>query len=255
MVVLTPEVRTKIRTAMPSKTEPHIAGPWDATSIGSVPELEPGMVHLWQIRLDGPEITLRYELLSGDEQERALRLREGRPRNDFVVTRGTLRVLMACYLGIAPQEVQFGYGTHGKPFLESNSNLSFNVSHTHGLAMMAFVKRRAIGIDVENVSREVEAKRLAERFFTNSEWQALSQLSGQELRAGFFRCWTRKEAYIKAKGDGLALPLSQFDVSIAAADRDALLATRPDPAETSRWTISDVQTAAGYAAAVAVAAD
>ena len=212
------------------------------------------MVHLWQIRLDGSEITPPYELLSGDEQARALRLRDGRPRNDFVVTRGTLRVLLACYLGIAPREVHFCYGTHGKPLLESNSNLCFNVSHTHGLALMAFVRQRAIGVDVENVRREAEVKQLAERFFSDSERQALRHLSGTELQAAFFRCWTRKEAYIKATGYGLALPLRQFDVSIEAGDRDALLVTRPNATEAARWTISDIRVDPVYAAAVAVAA-
>jgi 4'-phosphopantetheinyl transferase len=94
---------------------------------------------------------------------------------------------------------------------------------------------------------------LAERFFSDSERQALRYLSGPELHAAFFRCWTRKEAYIKATGDGLALPLDQFDVSIAAGDRDALLATRPDASEAARWTIFDVPVGPAYAAAVAVA--
>jgi len=242
---------------MPSKTELQIAGPWDATSIGSIRDLGPGLVHLWQTPLEdrASEVTSRFELLSRDKQERALRFREGRPRNDFVVTRGTLRTLLARYLGTAPQEVQFCYGRNGKPLLGSNSNLRFNVSHTHGLAILAFAKNRAIGVDVENVNRETDAKRLAERFFSQSERQALRHLSGQQLQAAFFRCWTRKEAYIKATGDGLALPLSQFDVSIAAGDRDALLATRPDRSEASRWTICDVPVIAEYAAAVAVSAD
>jgi 4'-phosphopantetheinyl transferase len=215
------------------------------------------MVHLWQTPLEdrAAEVSARYELLSRDEQERAHRFREGRPRNDFVVTRGTLRALLAHYLGAAPQEIEFCYGIHGKPLLEGNSNLRFNVSHTHGLAIMAFVRDRAIGVDVENMGRKTELKPLAKRFFSDGEWQALRDLSGQELRAGFFRCWTRKEAYIKAKGDGLALPLSQFDVSIAAGDRDALLATRPDPGEAARWTISDVPVMADYAAAVAIATE
>jgi 4'-phosphopantetheinyl transferase len=256
MEMLTPGTGTKVDT-MPSKTEPQIAGPWDTTGIGSIPELEPGTVHLWQTPLEdrASEVTAWYELLSRDEQDRALRFREGRPRNDFVVTRGTLRALLARYLGTAPQEVHFCYAIHGKPLLGGNSNLCFNVSHTRGLAMMAVAQDRAIGVDVENVNRDTDVKPLAERFFSESERQALRHLSGQELRAAFSRCWTRKEAYIKAKGDGLALPLSQFDVSIAAGDRNALLATRPDRGEASQWTISDVPVIAEYAAAVAVSAD
>jgi 4'-phosphopantetheinyl transferase len=117
---------------------------------------------------------------------------------------------------------------------------------------MAFVRRRAIGVDVENLNRKIEAERLAERFFSERERQALRPLRRDELQAAFFRCWTRKEAYIKAKGGGLSLPLHQFDVSIAERDRDALVATRPDPTEGARWTVCDVPMGTGYVAAVAV---
>jgi len=240
---------------MPSKTAPQISGPWDATGSGSVPELEPGIVHLWQRSLHAPpaEVAACYELLSGEEKERALRLRVDRPRSNFILTRGTLRILLARYLNTAPVNVQFCYGVNGKPALADDSNLCFNVSHTHGLALIALAEQRAIGTDVENIKRGSDVKRLAERFFSDSERRALRRLSGAELQAAFVRCWTRKEAYIKAKGDGLALPLDQFDVSIEAGDRDALLATRPDAAEAARWTILDVSVEPAYAAAVAVA--
>jgi 4'-phosphopantetheinyl transferase len=108
---------------------------------------------------------------------------------------------------------------------------------------------------VEKLDREIEAERLAERFFSQRERQGLRPLRGDELQAAFFRCWTRKEAYIKAKGDGLSLPLHQFDVSIDESDRDTLLATRPDPAEAARWTICDVPMGPAYAAAVAISTD
>lgn len=239
---------------MGSKSEVQIGEVWDATKIGYPPELGSGVVHLWQRRLSatGAEISACYELLSSEEQERARRFRVERPRSEFVLTRGTLRSLLAQYLGGVPQEVRFRYASRGKPALEGDRGLSFNVSHTNGLALMAFVKQRAIGVDVENMGREVEAERLAERFFSEHERQALRLLGGDELLAAFFRCWTRKEAYIKAKGDGLSLPLDQFDVSIVAGDRDALLATRPDAAEAERWTICDIPMGIGYAAALAV---
>jgi 4'-phosphopantetheinyl transferase len=245
----------KSRVVMGSKTEVQIGEVWDATKIWAPPALGSGVVHLWQRQLNatGAEVSACYELLSIEEQERARRFRVERPRNEFVLTRGTLRSLLAQYLGGAPQEVRFRYAGQGKPALEGESGLSFNVSHTNGLALMAFVKQRTIGVDVENVGREVGAERLAERFFSEPERQALRPLRGDELQAAFFRCWTRKEAYIKAKGDGLSLPLHQFDVSIAEGDRDALLATRPDTAEAERWTICDIPMRAGYAAALAVA--
>ena len=240
---------------MGSKTEVRIDEVRDATSIGCPPELGPGVVHLWQRRLhaSGAEVSACYRLLSNEEQERARRFLVERARNEFILTRGTLRSLLARYLGSTPQEVRFRYAVRGKPALEGGSDLSFNVSHTDGLALMAFVKRRAIGVDVENLDRNIESERLAERFFSERERQALRPLRGDELQAAFFRCWTRKEAYIKAKGEGLSLPLHQFDVSIAEGDQAALLVTRPDPEEAARWTVRDVPFGPGYAAAVAVA--
>jgi 4'-phosphopantetheinyl transferase len=239
---------------MASKTEVRIGEVWDATNIGSPSELGLGVVHLWRRRLDAraEELSACYSLLSSEEQDRARRFRDERSRREFVLTRGTLRSLLALYLGSSPQEVGFRYAVQGKPALEGESDLSFNVSHADGLALMGFVKHRAIGVDVENLDRKIEAQPLAERFFSERERQDLRSLSGDELRAAFFRCWTRKEAYIKAKGDGLSLPLHQFDVSTAAGDQNTLLATRPDPAEAAKWTICDVPVGLGYVAALAV---
>lgn len=240
---------------MAAKTEIEIGEAWDATSIGHPACPGSGVVHLWRraLHASAAELNSCYRLLSKEEQERALRFRIERPRKDFVLTRGTLRLLLARYLSTTAEEVSLRNSPNGKPFLEGENDLCFNVSHTDGLALMAFAKRRAIGVDVENLERETEVAQLAERFFSPTERQALRQLSGEKLKQAFFRCWTRKEAYIKAKGDGLSLPLDQFDVSIAAGDRDALLATRPDPVESDRWMLSDVFLGPGYTAAVAVA--
>jgi 4'-phosphopantetheinyl transferase len=237
-----------------SRTELQIGEVWDATSTGCPSELRQGVVHLWQRRLDASaeEVNACYRLLSNEEQERARRFRVERPRNDFVLTRGTLRSLLGQYLGCTPPEIRFCYALHGKPALEGN-DLCFNVSHTHGLGLMAFAKRRAIGVDVENLRRETQVEQLAERFFSKRERDELKRLSGDELRAAFFRCWTRKEAYVKARGEGLSLPLDQFDVSVAPGESRALLATRPDSSEAGRWILRDVATRPGYSAALAVA--
>jgi 4'-phosphopantetheinyl transferase len=242
---------------MESKTEVQISEVLDAKTSGHPPALTSGVVHLWQRRLDASteEVSAYYPLLSTEEQQRALRFRVERPRKEFVLTRATLRILLAQYLGSTPQEVRFRYAVRGKPTLEGERGLCFNVSHTNGLALLAFVKQRAIGVDVERLGRETEVERLAERFFSKRERDELKPLCGDELRAAFFRCWTRKEAYVKARGEGLSLPLHQFDVSVAPDASHALLATRPDPAEAALWTISDVTMGSGYAAAVAVAAD
>ena len=155
---------------------------------------------------------------------------------------------------LALQEISFQYTEYGKPFL-GNSDLQFNVSHTEGLALLAFVRRRGVGIDVEKVRAQTDVRQLAERFFSVHERSSLRELAGDELHAAFFRCWTRKEAYIKAKGEGLSLPLHQFDVSIEPNPEQALIATRPDSREANRWSIRNVTVASGYAAAIALGSE
>lgn len=225
-----------------------------------VPELQFDVVHIWSRTLEVPGQVhdACLELLSAEERQRAARYRAGRPRTDFIVTRGTLRLLVASYLrmepqGMEPQGFSFCLSEYGKPNLDGPSDLRFNVSHTDGLALLAFVRTRAIGVDVEKIDAAPDARKLAERFFSVRERESLENLSGDELRAAFFRCWTRKEAYVKARGEGLSLPLDQFDVSVAADESHALLATRPDSSEASRWMLRDLPVNSGYAAALAVA--
>lgn len=226
---------------------------WDVVT-HDVPALRGGSVHLWQRRLyDSEDVIERlHALLSDDEREKAARYRVERPRTDFILTRGTLRRLLAAYLNKSPQEIAFQYTEYGKPSLRGSSDLHFNVSHTEGMALMAFVRRREVGVDIEKVRAQSDVAKLAERFFSSHERQALRNLSGGELHAAFFRCWTRKEAYIKAKGEGLSLPLHQFDVAIDPDPPQALLATRPDSSEAARWLIRNLPVISGYAAALAV---
>jgi 4'-phosphopantetheinyl transferase len=240
---------------MASKTPVEISEVRDVTDIDGPGELREAVVHLWERHLDATstELSACHELLSTEEKERAQRFRVDRPRNVFVLTRGTLRRVLAHYLKREPEGIRFGYEAQGKPFLVGAGSLSFNVSHTDGLALIGIVRGRRIGVDVEKVNGDTEVRKLAERFFSGRERRDLTRLRGNALREAFFRVWTRKEAYIKATGEGLGLPLDQFDVSISAGDRDALRATRPDTLEAERWTISDVAIRSGYAAAVAVA--
>ncbi len=236
-----------------SGTRLEIRGVRDAT-LDSVPdELMPDVVHLWQRALNPPQdqVDACLDLLLPEEREKAQRYRVERPRGDYILTRGTLRSLLSRYLQTRPHDISFQYTEYGKPFL-ANSDLQFNVSHTEGLALLAFVRCRAIGIDVERVRAQTDVRQLAERFFSVHERRSLRDLAGDELHAAFFRCWTRKEAYIKAKGEGLSLPLHQFDVSIDPNPEEALIGTRPDPLEAGRWTIQNVPVISGYAAAIAL---
>ncbi len=231
----------------------EIRGVRDATPETIPEELQAGVVHLWQRSLHGSEkdISACYELLLPEEREKASRYRVERPRGDYILTRGTLRALLSRYLDTNPQAITFEYTEYGKPFLK-NAVLRFNVSHTEGLALMAFALNREVGVDVEKVRVQADALKISERFFSMNERDILRPMPESELHTAFFRCWTRKEAYIKAKGEGLSLPLHQFDVSLDADPVQGLIATRPDAEEAARWTIRNVKVETGYAAAIAV---
>jgi len=239
-----------------SNTPVGIAGVWDATAESGleIKHLPPDVVHLWQRSLQGQTVDVAqcYEVLSPEEQKRAQRYLVERPRKDFILTRATLRSLLGRYLGRSPAAISFRYSDFGKPMLDGPEDLRFNISHSDGMALLAFVRGHEIGVDVERIRAANDFKDLAKRFFSSVERENLDRLDGDDFRAAFFRCWTRKEAYIKGKGEGLSLPLHQFDVSIRAKETWALMATRPDAAEASRWMVCDLNFDSRYAAAVAV---
>jgi 4'-phosphopantetheinyl transferase len=224
-------------------------------SLDSVPsDLPLNAVHLWQrpLQITGGDLEACHALLSPEECERAERYRVERPRSDYILTRGTLRSLLSRYLQRSPLEITFRYTEYGKPYLVEGGNLQFNVSHSEGIAVMGFVRAREIGVDVEKIRKQSDVEQIAERFFSECERRSLRKCQGDQLHEAFFRCWTRKEAYIKAKGEGLSLPLHQFDVSIERQPEQGLLATRPDSTEAKRWRVINMPVQSGYAAALAV---
>jgi 4'-phosphopantetheinyl transferase len=195
------------------------------------------------------------KLLSDDETARASKFRFEKDRHEFVVSRGMLRTLLASYLGGSATQLRFTYSEHGKPRLddaEKADHLTFNLSHSDGVILCAFARNREVGVDVEKMRDNFAVEEIAERFFSAGERNTLRTLAAEHRRQAFFYCWTRKEAYIKAKGEGLSLPLHQFDVSLSPAEPAALVSTRPDAAEASRWSLYDVEAPSGYAAALAV---
>jgi 4'-phosphopantetheinyl transferase len=213
-------------------------------------------VHLWRIHLAG--VAGREErwqgILSPDERTRAARFHFLRDRQYFTATRAWLRTILAGYLGSDPEELIFRYSEKEKPSLPqgSSSQVEFNVSHSGDMALLAFARGRAVGVDVEKIREDFDHEAIARRFFSDEEQRQLAALPTVERYAGFFRCWTRKESFIKAIGTGLSLPLDQFDVSLTPNDKSALLATRPDATEAARWLTQDVQVGAGYVAALCV---
>ena len=215
-------------------------------------------VHVWRAALDMPEphVQSLWHTLTADERQRAERYIFEKDRTHFVVARGLLRVLLGRYLHQDPQYLRFTYGPRGKPALAADmgaGSLRFNVSHSHGLALYAMTRGRELGVDVERIRPEIVQEQVAERFFSPREVTTLRALPVSLQATAFFACWTRKEAYIKATGEGLALPLDQFDVSLAPGEPAALLHTAWDPQEAPRWTMQDLDPAPGYRAAVAVA--
>jgi 4'-phosphopantetheinyl transferase len=193
-------------------------------------------------------------ILAPDERERAERFHFERLRWRFVVGRGVLRIILAGYLGTAPAGVRIAYGLRGKPRLADGHGdaLRFNLAHSGGLALYAVTRGRELGVDLEEVRPLEDAEAIAARYFSAGEAAALGALPHADRLAGFFRCWTRKEAYVKARGEGLAIPLHQFDVSVAPDEPARLLGSRREPGDADRWSLVGLSPAPGYAGALAI---
>ena len=220
-----------------------------------VPHLGPQQVHAWYVRLESLAVEPEswQSLLSFEECERASRFRFARDQRRFTVTRALLRALLGAYLGSEPEALVFHALEHGKPMLggrHRDNPLNFNVSHSDGMALFGVTLDRAIGVDVERIRHDFEVVTIAKRFFSPAEQRDFLSLPTAEQHRAFFDCWTRKEAYVKALGDGLSHPLHQFDVSVIPGKPARLVATRPDPQEASRWTMAAPDVGAGYAAAI-----
>jgi 4'-phosphopantetheinyl transferase len=224
------------------------------------PKLAADEIHLWRVNLEAvageePANERWSALLSEDEQARAARFHFARHRQYFTATRAILRRVLAAYLHTDAKALAFAYGAKNKPMLGAeyaSSALAFNVSHSGDMALFAFVRSRQVGVDVERIRCDFDTSAIARRFFSAPEQSQLAALDPEQRHQAFFRCWTRKEAYIKAIGEGLSLPLDQFDVSLKQNDHNALLATRPDQTEAKRWSLRDVAAGPGYAAALCV---
>ena len=188
-------------------------------------------------------------LLSPSERQRASRFSFERDRRRFIVARARLRQLLAARLEIQPEEVDLVYGSHGKPAL-TDSDLHFNVSHCDDLAVYAFSWGHEIGVDVEAVRWFVDAGDIAARFFSRRENVAYAALDPLDKPLGFFNCWTRKEAFIKALGDGLNHPLDSFDVSLAPNEPAKILRVENRPGECCGWSMETFVPMPGFVAAV-----
>jgi 4'-phosphopantetheinyl transferase len=216
--------------------------------------LESGEVHLWVVRLEAGEENFARSLgwLSADESARAERFRFDRHRRAFILGRAALRVLLARYLGADAAEIRFEYGPQGKPALaDADCRLRFNTSNSGNLAAYALAMGCEIGVDVEQYRPVRDLEHIARRFFSIEEAAELLALPGDRKECAFFNCWTRKEAYIKARGGGFSIPLDSFQVTLRPGEA-ARMVTLDGSAEAARaWTLDDFTPAPDYAGAIA----
>jgi len=209
-------------------------------------------VHIWRawLEADATELSRLCDFLSEDELSRANRFVFPRDRHHFIVGRGRLRELLGRYLGRGPQTLQFQTGKFGKPRLEDPSGLCFNLTHSHGLAVYAFATQRELGIDAEKIRPDFGGEEIAGRYFSAAEQKELHELPVELRATAFFLCWTRKEAYIKAHGDGLQIRLASFDVSLTPGKPETLQSS-----DSQRWNLNSFTPAPGYAAAIITEGD
>jgi 4'-phosphopantetheinyl transferase len=216
-------------------------------------ELAGRSVELWPVRLDASDVVFaRFRrILAPDEAARAARFRFDHLRRSFILSRGALRILLGNYLSVAPGGIRFCYGSKGKPALADPVPIQFNASHSGALALFAFTLGCEVGVDVEQIRRLQDMQEIASRFFCSEETAELMSLPSDERERAFFFCWTRKEAYVKAVGEGLSIPLDGFRVTLRPNEPARFIHLAHDTSATEAWTLHSVDPAPHYAAALA----
>jgi 4'-phosphopantetheinyl transferase len=213
-------------------------------------------VHLWNVSLDTFSEKSGYfrSTLSADEKERADRFLKNEDRERYTITRGALRSLLGAYLAIEPREVEFAYNTLGKPSLVgmgSQVALNFSVSHSGAQALLGFARGRRIGVDLERLSADADVLELAERYFSSNEFETLRLLTAEMQHEAFYCGWTRKEAYLKARGEGIVFGLERVEVSLVPGERTIIKKVSDDPNVSENWILEHLLPAPNYIAAVA----
>ncbi|HEV2583522.1 MAG TPA: 4'-phosphopantetheinyl transferase superfamily protein, partial [Ktedonobacteraceae bacterium] len=219
--------------------------------------LQSGEVHAWRAALEQPDaVCARLQAtLAPDELAKAVRFHFARDRQHYIIARGILRTLLYGYTKVHPLSMRFAYNAYGKPSLDMagvEQDIRFNLAHSRDLALYAFTLSHEVGIDVEYMKTDIDAEQVARHSFSPEEQAALRALPPGERLQGFYNGWTRKEAYIKARGMGVSLALDSFDVALKPGDPAALLRSREDAREPMRWKLMELEPGEGYAGALAV---
>ena len=223
---------------------------WPAAAVGR--SLGDKEVHVWCAHLEPPagQLTSLQQILAEEEAQRAARFRFWRHRRRYIAGRGILRVLMGSYLNMAPEDVKFSYSEYDKPFLPDH-NIQFNLAHSEAYALYAFCLTADIGIDLEKIRILKDADNIAARFFAPTEYARFRTVPQEDKYEAFFRCWTRKEAFIKAVGEGLSYPLADFDVAFEP-EKAQINSIRGSKAAAQRWSLFPLSALPEYTAALVV---
>lgn len=220
-------------------------------------KLDETEVHIWFVQLNVNPTTLQDSqlILSFDEQQRAARFHHLTDKHRYVVARAVLRSLLSAYLSIEPNHLEFVYSPFGKPELAapfSSAGISFNLSHSGHLGLYGIIRSRKIGVDLERLRPEAVTEEMARVIFSHEEFHAFFSLPRQQQIEAFFNCWTRKEAYLKARGEGLSYPLNQVQVTFAPGILPHIVRVANDTDTSADWTLFHLDPSPGYVAAVAV---
>ena len=221
------------------------------------PSLRAEEVHVWRASMDvsNSKVEELRKLLTNEEVIKGNRLQFEADRRKFIVARSYLRKLLGQYLCVHPASITFSYNKYGKPSLAKSidvQNLSFSVAHSGELALYAVTLNRKIGVDLEKIQPEFNSYEIASSYFSASEVKRLDDVPGSLRQQAFFNCWTLKEAFVKAIGLGLSLPLDRFEVAFSPDEPARLLQTHWDEKEASRWSLMTLEVEPGYVAALAV---
>lgn len=230
--------------------------PWPSRP-GAPPSLAGNEIHVWSATLSPSADILKNfaTTLSPDETARANKFKFERHRNRFIAGRGALREILAVYLGANASELSFDYSTNGKPSLAgrfAEMGIHFNLAHSEELALVAVTRIGIVGVDVERVRSVKDLDHLVARFFSERENKAFQKISEAEKQAAFFNLWTRKEALLKATGEGITRSLSLVEVSFLPGDPARLVAIAGDSVKAAEWSLRELSPAAGFTGAIAI---
>ncbi len=216
--------------------------------------LPKGVVHIWRMQVDTAFSRLAQlrQYLSEQECAKVDRLIRPVHQQRAGVAYAALRAVLSCYVRVAKQELVFTKGSHGKPYLDGSDGVYFNMTHSGSMLLIAVMQDCEVGVDVERVDENIEFLKLAERFFAEPEYLALEALPKKQQLRAFYRCWTRKEAYIKAIGLGLSFALKDFVVSLQPDGLNCLLSVKHSDKEAKKWSLGSVYAAPGFEATIAL---